>query len=200
MHWEKYSNYNQLINDIFSTQILAAIKKIRTQIGRPDSDKIFKEIVKKSATNFTLEDVQQALQHMVSDGKLINIPHKGLDSYYVVDTQSVEFTCDKDIDLQKNPTPNDTDSLPSLNISVETPKIDSTKYKSSSRDSSQDLLAQIVAMKAYFMNKIYELKNEICFLKNQLEDREKNSGSIFMIKFYKSGISLLKDQNYFLKI
>ena len=70
-------------------------------------------------------------------------------------------------DLQKNPTPNDTDSLPSLNISVETPKIDSTKYKSSSRDSSQDLLAQIVAMKAYFMNKVYKLKNEIRFLKNQ---------------------------------
>ena len=48
-------------------------------------------------------------------------------------------------------------------------------------------------MKAYFMNKIFELKNEICFLKNQLEDREKNSGSIFMIKSYKSGIFLLKD-------
>ena len=59
---------------------------------------------------------------MVSDGKLINIPHKGLDSCYVIDTQSVEFTCDKDIDLQKTSTPNDTDSLPPLNISVETPK------------------------------------------------------------------------------
>ena len=70
--------------DIFSTQIVAAIKKIRTQKGRPDSDKIFKEIVKESATNFTMEDIQQAVQHMVSDGKLINIPHKSLDSYYVV--------------------------------------------------------------------------------------------------------------------
>ena len=159
MHWEKYSNYNQLIIGIFSTQSLAAIKKIRTQKGRLDSDKIFKEIVKESATNFTLEDIQQALQHMVSNGKLIIIPHRGLDSYYVVDTQSVEFTCDKDIDLQMNSTPNDTDCLPSLNISVETLKIDSTKYKSSSRDSSQDLLAQIVAMKAYFMSEIYELKN-----------------------------------------
>ena len=85
--------------DSFSTQILAAIKKIRTQKGRPDSDKIFKEIVKESATNFTLEDIQQALQYMVSNGKVINIPHKGLDSCYVVGTQSVEFTCDKDIDL-----------------------------------------------------------------------------------------------------
>ena len=72
--------------DIFSTQIVAAIKKIRTQKGRPDSDKIFKEIVKESATNFTVEDIQQALQHMVNDGKLINIPHKGSDPYYVVDT------------------------------------------------------------------------------------------------------------------
>ena len=46
--------------DVFSTQILAAIKKIKTQKGRPDNDKIFKEIVKESATNFTLEDIQQA--------------------------------------------------------------------------------------------------------------------------------------------
>ena len=175
--------------DISSTQILAAINKNRTLKRRPDSYKIFKEIVKGSSTNFTLEDIQQALQYTISDGKLINIPHKGLDSYYVVDTQSVEFTCDKDIDLQKNPSPNDTDSLPSLNISQETPKIDSTKYKCSSRDSSQDLLAQIEAMKVYFMNKIYELKNEIYFLKNQLEDWEKNSDSISMIKFYKSEFS-----------
>ena len=127
----KYSNCNQLTMVIFSTPILAAIKNIRTQKGRPDSDKIFKEIVKESATKFTLENIQQALQHMVSNGKLINIPHKGLDTYYVLDTQSVEFTCDKDINLQKNFTPNGTDSLPSLSISAETPKIDSTKYKSS---------------------------------------------------------------------
>ena len=64
--------------DIFSTQIVDAIKKIRTQKGRPDSDKIFKEIVKESATNITLKIIQQALQHMVNDGKLINTPHKGL--------------------------------------------------------------------------------------------------------------------------
>ena len=54
-------------------------------------------------------------------------------------------------------------------------------------------------MKAYFLNEIYELKNEIYFLKNQFEDGDKNSDSIAMIKFYKSEISLLKDQNSFLK-
>ena len=201
--------------DSFSTQTVAAIKKIRTEKGRPYSAKIFKEAVKESATNITLEDIQQALQNMVSDGKLINAPHKGLDSYYVVDTQSIEVTCCEDINFQKNPTPNDTDSFPSLNISVETPKIDSTECKSSSRDSSQDLLAQVVAMKAYFMSDTYELTNEICCLKNKLEDGVENkledgeenkledgverSDSTSMVNFYKSEISLLKDQNSFLK-
>ena len=138
---------------------------------------------------------------MVSNGKLINAPHKGLDSVvdYVVDTQSVEDTCCEDVNFQKNPTPIVTDSLPSLNISVETPKIDSTKYKSSLRDSSQVSLEQAVAMKAYFMNKIHELKNEICCLKNQLEDGEKNSDNISKVNFYKSEFFLFKDQNSFLK-
>ena len=45
--------------NIFSTQIAAAIKKIRTQKGRTDSDKIFKEFIKESATNMILEDIQQ---------------------------------------------------------------------------------------------------------------------------------------------
>ena len=49
---------------------------------------------------------------MVSDGKLINTPHKALDSYDVVGTQSVEDTCCEDFDFQRNPTPNITDSLP----------------------------------------------------------------------------------------
>ena len=46
LHWEKYSNYNQLLMDIFSTQILVAIKKTRTQKWRPDSGKIFKRLLK----------------------------------------------------------------------------------------------------------------------------------------------------------
>ena len=75
--------------DIFSTQILAAIKNIRAQ-KKTRECKILKAIVKESAAKFTSEDVQPR-QHMVSDSKLINIPLKGLDSYYAVDTQSVEF-------------------------------------------------------------------------------------------------------------
>ena len=39
------------------------------------------EVVKESATNIRLEDIQQALKQMVSDDKMIDTLHKGLDSY-----------------------------------------------------------------------------------------------------------------------
>ena len=46
-----------------------------------------------------------------------------MDSCYIVDTQSVEVACCENIDFQRNPISNDTNSFPSLNISVETPLI-----------------------------------------------------------------------------
>ena len=58
----KEKSQKQTFADVSQTRhAMLGIKKIRTQKGRPDSDKIFKETVKESATNFTLEDIQQAL-------------------------------------------------------------------------------------------------------------------------------------------
>lgn len=87
-----------------------------------------------------------------------------MDSCYIVDTQSVEVACCENIDFQRNPISNDTNSFPSLNISVETPKIDSTKHKSFLSFSSQESLAEVVVMK----NEICELRSEMCCLENQI--------------------------------
>ena len=123
-----------------------------------------------------------------------------MDSYYVVVTQSVEDICWEDTGFQRIVLQLSLiHSLSSLNISAETSKTDNSKYKNSSWYSSQASLEQAVEMKAYFMNKILELKNEICYLKNQLKDGEKNWDTISMVNFYKSKISLSKDQNFFLK-
>ena len=56
-----------------------------------------------------------------------------------MNTQSVDVICCENIYFQKNPTLNVIDSFPSLKISVEAP--------SPFSDSSQDFLAQVVAMK-----------------------------------------------------
>ena len=52
--------------DIFSTQIVATIKKLEPK--KEDQIVIrFSRRFKESATNITLKDIQQALQHMVSN-------------------------------------------------------------------------------------------------------------------------------------
>ena len=53
-----------------------------------------------------------------------------------------------------------------VNISVET-----SKTENLTMDLAQDLKAQVVAMKADFMNEIFELRSEIEGLKKQICDR-----------------------------
>ena len=55
-----------------------------------------------------------------------------------------------------------------VNISVERPKIENLKIAALARDLEQDLKAQIVVMKANFMNEIYELRSEIVGLEKQI--------------------------------
>ena len=51
---------------------------------------------------------------------------------------------------------------------------------------------QIVAIKAYFMNEIYELKNEVDRLKQKIKDQDNNISN-------KAKLSLLEYENLFLK-
>ena len=63
------------VMDSFENQIISAIKKIRNANRRPDAEKIFKTITKESASNLTLDDIQQKLHEMQSSCKLRNTPH-----------------------------------------------------------------------------------------------------------------------------
>ena len=74
--------------DSFENQIIIAIKKIRNAYRRPGAEKIFKTITKESASNLALDDVQQKLHEIQSSSKLRNTPYKGLDSYYIVQSDT----------------------------------------------------------------------------------------------------------------
>ena len=50
--------------DSFENQIITAIKKIRNAKRRVDAEKIFEAITKESASNLTLDAVQQNLHEM----------------------------------------------------------------------------------------------------------------------------------------
>ena len=86
------------VMDSFENQIITAIKKIRNANRRPDAEKIFKTITKESASNLTLDDVQQKLNEIQSTSQLRNTPYQGLDSYYIVQSDKGDaITSNEDI-------------------------------------------------------------------------------------------------------
>lgn len=65
-----------------------------------------------------------------------------------------------------------------VNVSVEIPKTENLKTTTLPRDLEHDLKAQIVAMKANFMNEICELRSEIVGLKKQICNRSSNNNNV----------------------
>ena len=62
-----------------------------------------------------------------------------------------------------------------------------------------DVNVQLVAIKAYFMNKIYEFKREISQLKVQEKTGKCDSSESTLTDILKSQIRILQEQNSFIK-
>ena len=62
--------------------IFDAIQQVRLRNKRPDSPAIFKEIFKAHATNFTQEDIENRIEGLTNEKKLVNSKAAaGLDSF-----------------------------------------------------------------------------------------------------------------------
>ena len=64
---------------------------------------------------------------------------------------------------------------------------------------SYDVDVQLVAIKAYFMNEIYELKRAISQLKVQKKTRKCDSSESNLTDILKSQIRIMQEQNSFIK-
>ena len=121
-----------------------------------------------------------------------------MDSFFLVGDQSyVDNSCNQDTDqsgLSKDQRKNIT-----VDISVETPKTKDA-ITPINPDKIDEFTAQLVAMKAFFMNEVFELKNEIA----RLKEASLNAGNSFSeenldTENLKYQISLLQRENTFIK-
>ena len=152
--------------DSFENQIITAIKKIRNGKRRPDAEKIFEAITKESASNLTLDVVPQKLHEMQSSSKLRNAPYQASDLYYIIKSDTGDAITSSDDSLETFCDKTDIDFDIDLNVSVKTLAIVRNKTADPSSDSFQNNHIQLVAIKTYFMSKIFhELKKEINGLK-----------------------------------
>ena len=153
--------------DIVEQHILDAIVAIRRASKRPDAESIFKFVSTNNASNFTMSDIVDALDKLKQKGKIENKQtKKGLDSFFLVGDQSyIDNSCNQVTD-QSEPS-NDQRKNITVDISVETPKTKDAKNPINP-DKIDEFIAQLVPMKACFMNDVFELKSEIAWLKEAL--------------------------------
>ena len=79
-----------------------------------------------------------------------------------------------------------------VNNSVGTPSLNDLKSSDNTKNMSYDVDVQLVAIKAYFMNEIYELKREI----SQLKCQEKSNLYFARTKFFYKIRDATKTINY----
>ena len=84
-----------------------------------------------------------------------------MDSYYVLSDSNQENNsiCNRVLELFEQKL--DTKPPIKVNNFVETPSLNDLKNSDSTKYMSYDVDVQVVAIKAYFMNEIYELKSKI---------------------------------------
>ena len=188
--------------DILEKDILDSISIIREKSKRPDAESIFKHLSSTGATNITMEVVQESIRLLIAKSKVVNRKTKqGLDSFFIADCQLEPEIEISDITstpscLQKG-TPNET-----VGMSGETPKLRNLKTPSLGGFNIEDFTARVATIKAFFMNEIYELKQQIESLKQKVCCGEnfsssKNKNNIF--ENLELQFSLLQHENNFLK-
>ena len=122
-----------------------------------------------------------------------------MDSYYIVQSDTGDAITSSDDVLRCFRDETDLDCDIGFNVSVGTPTMVKNKTADFLSNSSQNNHAQLVDIKAYFINEIGGLKKEIKSLKQQVNCKDKlvaESNSEILLK---SQISFLLEQNSFVK-
>ena len=167
----------------------------------PDDESIFKDLSSTGTTNITMEVVEQCIRLLIAKSKVVNRKtNHGLDSFFIADCQlepeiEISDIANTPSCLQKS-TPNET-----VGMSGETPKLRNTKTPSPDGCNIEDFTARVVTIKAFFKNKMYELKQEIesikqrvCCGENFSSNKNKNNTLNLELQF-----SLLQQENNFSK-
>ena len=141
--------------------------------------------------NITVEDVKQQVYLLIASAKLKNMPtSQWLDSFYIIEN-STTLQADLTLECQQEDSIDNIDTQITVQVSSQISSPHETSLNQQVKDRFDNFNAQIVPIKVYFMNKIYELKNEVDRLKQKVKDQDDMSD--------KAKLSLLEYENSFLK-
>ena len=179
-------------SNVFECHIFQTIKDIRNQNRILNINAIFKNIIRTNATNITVEDVKQQVDLLIAVARLKNMPtSQGLDSFYIIEN-STTFQADLTLEFQQEDSIYNIVTQITEQVSSQTSSPHETNRNQQVKDRFDNFNAQIAAIKASFMNEIYELKNEVERLKQKVKVQDNDMSD-------KAKLSLLEYENLFLK-
>ena len=179
-------------NNVFECRIFQPIKNIWKQNRRPDVNAIFKNITRTNTTIIIVEDVKQQVHLLIASTRLkYMLILQVLDSFYVIQN-STTLQADFTLECKQEDSIYNIDTQIAEQVSIQTLSPQETNRNQQIKDRFDNFNAQIAAIKAYFMNEIYELKNKVDRLKQKVKDQGNDMSD-------KAKHSLLEYENLFLK-
>ena len=116
---------------------------------------------------------------------------QGLDSFYIIEN-STSLQADLTLEYQKEDSIDNIDAQITEQVSSRISSPHETNRNQLAKDMFDSFNNHIIAIKAYFMNEIYKLKNEVDRLKQKIKDQDNDVSD-------KAKLSLLEYENSFLK-
>ena len=179
-------------NNVFECRIFQPIKNIWKQNRRPDVNAIFKNITRTNTTIIIVEDVKQQVHLLIASTRLkYMLILQVLDSFYVIQ-KSTTLQADFTLECKQEGSIYNIDTQIAEQVSIQILSPQETNRNQQIKDRFDNFNAQIAAIKAYFMNEIYELKNKVDRLKQKVKDQGNDMSD-------KAKHSLLEYENSFLK-
>ena len=179
-------------SNVFECRIFQPIKNIWKQNRRPDVNAIFKNITTTNTTIIIVEDVKQQVHLLTASTRLkYMLILQVLDSFYVIQN-STTLQADFTLECKQEDSIYNIDTQIAEQVSIQTLSPQETNRNQQIKDRFDNFNAQIAAIKAYFMNEIYELKNKVDRLKQKVKYQGNDMSD-------KAKHSLLEYENLFLK-
>ena len=179
-------------NNVFECRIFQPIKNISKQNRRPDVNAIFKNITRTNTTIIIVEDVKQQVHLLIASTRLkYMLILQVLDSFYVIQN-STTLQADFTLECKQEDSIYNIDTQIAEQVSIQILSPQETNRNQQIKDRFDNFNAQIAAIKAYFMNEIYELKNKVDRLKQKVKDQGNDMSD-------KAKHCLLEYENSFLK-
>ena len=169
------SRFNGSEDDVIDVSIFAAIKQIRNNNIRADVPAIFSVMTKgKEFENITPNFIEERINTLIVDKMILNKQRSGKDSYDVNEQTS---------DVIPNiPELQDTPMLlkKMTRSKVFTCTENEGEYINNNNINNNQVLHEMQAMRSFFMDELYEVKNKIksIDLLNEIEEKGKNDNRL----------------------